>query len=1033
VTRKRKRVVAFSLLGCICLGIFVAVAIVTSSSFLEPRAERVLRDVLDSSCRIEGLGFGVFAGVSAERVEVSLPEQEENEAEPVVVLEGLRIRHSLLHLIRGRFRVRSVFVRNVRLRITPEVVRWIRGLQRPGAGELPQLPQIEVADGTVSVDLPEMCDAFSIDRLNFRLLGGNVDRMSGAASFALAGDRYFTELQSRGPDQDILLRLEIPDARLAGLPRPHIGGAGSVWEHLDADGQVRGTLSVRIPVGGEDRRPVVRGDLFVAELNLSHPELPVAFTDIAGACRVSDRNIEFEEVIGNVGKGDFSVETGRISLREGKAARVALRGWVRGFNTNRLAHIDLPPELARSVEYVGLQSGEMDIEFDIVGAPGNDDYAIGAVVSLRDGKVQPKPVPVPFDDVHITARVASDGSIGIEQARAAVNGGRVSMAGYVRRAADGTMVPDLAFVLSGVPLEQEMLQKVPGNLHELLQTLGIEGGKLDGELRLNSDKVAIDGRITATTMRAEAVPYTLQDVSGTIHWSSDERGVVIDTVTARHGKGTVRGSGAVTLGDVPAITFDLEGRDVPIDEELHAVVPPEVRELWQRWTPTGRFDFSLHMRDKQFAHEPGTGEPLAGIDTYVRLKNISITHKESEQTVKLLHGTLLASENRAELVGLVGEAFGVQLSTDGYVSFTDGQPRGVVRVRSPRTELTAELVADWPEKIAQQVRRFGTEGGFEVVAELRPFSADATQGVGASLDVILHDLALRVNGTPVSTTGRLHANTENIVAKEIEARGSTQLNRLRLGPVYGNDLVARVDYSGDRISLSRVDMKVFGGMLAVEEGFCALPEMDWAINGRISHVHLETLLTALGMERKEVPSGVVGGTFELRGNRLGVGALRGNGELNVVRGRLYDIPIVMSVLNLFDLRLPGAAGPVSDGYTAFRIENQTLYLDDLLLLGGSVPIHCRGTIGMEPGVAAMDQQIDLLFTIPKQRGILDAIPVVNWAKYLLIDPLRRYAFQARVTGTLGEYKVSSLLRPVTEPITRVGELLQRLSPPQVKE
>jgi hypothetical protein len=290
-----------------------------------------------------------------------------------------------------------------------------------------------------------------------------------------------------------------------------------------------------------------------------------------------------------------------------------------------------------------------------------------------------------------------------------------------------------------------------------------------------------------------------------------------------------------------------------------------------------------------------------------------------------------------------------------------------------------------------------------------------------------------VNDTPVSTTGLLHVNTENIIAKEIAAQGSAHLDRFRLGSLYGSDLVAGLDYSKDRISFSLVDMKAFGGILAVEEGFWALPEMDWTIKGRISHVYLETLLTAFGVERKEVPSGVVGGTFELGGDRLDVGALRGNGELNVVRGRLYDIPIVMSVLNLFDLRLPGAGGPVSDGYTAFRIENQTLYLDDLLLLGGSVPIHCRGTVGMAPGVAAMDQQIDLLFTIPRQRGILDAIPVVNWVKYLLIDPLRRYAFQARVTGSLGEYEVSSLLRPVTEPISRVGELLQRLSPAQFEE
>jgi len=1031
VAMKRKRVVALALALCVCLGLCLTVALLTSRSFLEPRAERVLQDVLGSSCAVEGLEFGLFTGARAERVEIRLPEHEDNE--PVVVLDGLQIRHSLFHLIRGQYHVRRVFVRNVSLRITPELLRWIRGFQTPRGAAFRRLPQIEVADGTVSVDLPKICDAFSVEISKFQLDRGNGRRVRGGAAFELAGDRYLTEFESRGPDQDFVLRVEIPDTEIAELPRPHIGDARSLLEHVGAGGHVRGTLSVRIPVGPEGRRPFVEGDIAFSELNLSHPDLPFAFSDMSGTCHVSDQDIEFEQLIGNLGGGDFWVETGRFALREGRIARVALRGEVRGFDADRLAHTDLPPKLARAVEYVGLQSGKMDIEFDIVGTPAGNDYVVGTVVSLRDGKIRPKQVPISFDDVHVTARITSDGSVGIEQARAAVNGGRLNMAGYIHRAPDGTMMPELAFALSGVPLEQALLKSVPGKLHELVQTLGIEGGEIDGEIRIDGDVVALDVRISALGMRASAVPYTLKDVSGTIHWSSDGDRVVLDTVAARHGKGTARGSGVVTLGDAPTISLDLEGRDLPIDEELHAMLPREVREQWQRWVPTGRFDLSLGIRDRQFAQEPDASQQLAGIDARVDMKNVFITHKGSGQTVKILHGTVLANENRAELVALVGEAFGIQLSADGYISLAKGESRGLIRLRSPRVELTPELVAQWPESAAKQVPKFGTEGGFEIQAELRPFSSEKIQGLGASLDVILHDLALRVNGTHLSTTGLLHANTENIVAKEIDARGSAHLSRLRLGPVYGSDLVARVHYSPDKISFSGADMRAFGGMLAVEEGYWTLPEMDWAMKGRISNVHLETFLTALGVERKGVPSGVVGGTFQLRGNRLGLGALRGNGELNVVRGRLYDIPIVMSVLNLFDLRLPGAGGPVSDGYTAFRIENETLYLDDLLLLGGTVPIHCRGTIGMAPGVAAMDQQIDLLFTIPRQRGILDEIPIINWAKYLLIDPLRRYAFQARVTGTLGEYKVSSILKPVTEPITRVGELLQRFSPARFQE
>lgn len=67
---------------------------------------------------------------------------------------------------------------------------------------------------------------------------------------------------------------------------------------------------------------------------------------------------------------------------------------------------------------------------------------------------------------------------------------------------------------------------------------------------------------------------------------------------------------------------------------------------------------------------------------------------------------------------------------------------------------------------------------------------------------------------------------------------------------------------------------------------------------------------------------------------------------------------------------------------------------------------------------------------PNGGGILDAIPEINWIKHLTIGKLRRLVLQARVRGTVTDYRARTLFGPVTAPLTGMWRLLQRVSPDQ---
>jgi len=737
-----------------------------------------------------------------------------------------------------------------------------------------------------------------------------------------------------------------------------------------------------------------------------------------------------QEVTGELGGSPLRIESAQVALQAGRVDSVAVRGRIRDLSVDALARAKLPDVMAGIVDETGLSSGLADLDFDFATrVDGEPTFEVA--VNLRQGRAQPRKAPLLLEDVQLTARFRSEGEVEIERARAALNGGQVEATGILRRSAEGKIVPDVELRLTAMPVTDATLRDLPEAVQQIRELLGLQDCQLDGKVSLRPAGMALDVRVSGAEICPQPFPYSLENVSCNLQWSSDAGKVVVQDFVGQHGRGAFRGSGTVNLVERATVDLVLEGRDLPLDEQIHSLLPANAHERWGEWAPIGHFDFSLQMRNRELTLRPERDSPLAGIDAEVRLRDVSLTNASLGLAVRRLRGQILANENMVEITRVAGDALGVEFEAKGYIPLGPMRTGGRVLIACPRRWLTRQLVEGWPEEIAREILKFSPEGEFELQAELQDVG-NREQGLAANLTLALHDLALHIGEVPVLVTGTASASVEHAGTKDIALRCVVLLDRVRASRFYGSDLLANLSYSEGRITLAGCDMTTFGGRLSVGEGFCELPELNWQLKGQISHLDLESLMAAFGVEGKKAPAGSLRGMVELSGRGTDRSTMNGRGELQIDRGRLYNLPIIVAVLNLFDLRLTGQS-PVSYAYAAFRVDKETVHLEDVLLAGGAFPLHILGTVGIQEDLSLNDQPVDLIFSIPRRRGILDEIPIINWVKHLTIDQFRSRALQSHIAGTIGNYQAKSVLQPVMAPISSMWKLLQKLSPEQAEE
>ena len=1009
---------------------WLALRFVTSPSCLKPRIENALSGVLDAECQVEGLSFGLLTGLRIESIGVSLPRTEPATSQPFLRLRGVDAIHSVPSLLSGRYQLKSLRLQDLTLHVTPEVLQWMSRVSRKQEarrGSRPPL-SVDLQKGRVEVSLPELVDFFTVDGLVAKL---SIDRSTGiaaSATFRVNGNLLRTSLSAPGAGLGTTLRVELPDVDLAALPRPRNDQVRSLLTQVALAGHVSGEVSLMFPAGDWSNVSLA-GDLLLDSIDLRSEERQWAVEAVRGSCRVTRKGLTLDGVTGHVAGAPFHIDNADFTFGGSGPFTINARGQVRGLDVTDLDKIALPEVVGKVVSMAGLEAGLADVQFDFSWGGGHQSYEV--LIDLRQARARPEKAPVPLENLQLQLSITPGPLVRIARAQAELGGGRITATGSVLHSAAGETATDLEFQFTRLPLRDDHVKYLPEGLSKIVQAIGMEGARLDGTLTLRPGDIAFDARLRADRLRSPVVPYTLTDVSCQVRWSNVSRVVRIDDFQALHEKGELSGFGSITYGEGAVLSFSLDGHDLPLDEELRALLPETHMALWDQWHPNGRFSFTVHLDSLDVMQKQTVQQVLARVAAEVRLADVAVRNDKLAIGATEMGGRLHTDGSVIRFSGISGKVLGVEVRADGLLDLSAETPAFRSRFNSPWTQLTPELVGQWPVYISTHLADLQPEGAFELYGGVR-HDASNEAPLATQLTVVLHDVVVHVGDTPVMVKGSLHAGAEDIAARPVQFKGTLSLDRYGYGPIFGNDLTTLLSLADNTLTASNLRAQAYGGSIMVDEASWKFPSSAWKFRGLVSNLGLETLMATLGEEGEKVPTGLLRGRVELEGRAGEPGALKGKAELWIDRGYLYELPIIVSVLELFNLRLSRQEA-LTNAYVDLHVQEEKILLDNVLLTGNSVPVHIRGTVGFGGGRPWKDQPIDLVFTLMRRKGLLDAIPVVSLLKELTVDKVSGYVLQARVEGTVGERRAKTVLEPVTAPVAAMWSLLKKLSPSQAQE
>ena len=1043
------------ILGVILLlvvGVWVAWNSLTAPAFLTPRVEKALSDALDAPCEVKGLKVSFLSGVSVDSLTIHPPAPEGEQSEPLV-LKGIHLTHDLTDLILRSYRIESVEVQQLAATVSESTLDWtlarsIRdgvshaGTGKPEDAEAPAMPRIALHNGTIRVALPGFEEPVVIDGLALNVPGDSETGLLGSGNCRIAGNDLWAEVRRSQSDGGLRVQFDIPSLNVGALPLPRNEKARKFLAHFETSGVVRGSLSVR-PTSASDAGRPITGQISVEGLNAAHTKWGLGATNVSGQIQLGRHSLQAIGFSGLMNGAPFTIDTAELSVKNGKPHHAHLAGQVRHLDLGALPVDTLPHDLRKPMRETGVSAGIGDVEFRLEVRPEGKPVR-RVKITTYEAEMKPLEVPLPMKNVELVALWREKGRLDIPRATATVHGARVRMSGYfqdkdkepgwVEKHGEAEeqdddddeedegdkAVPHLTIEFEDVPATRELLESLPEpEPAEIGRKLGLTDAIADGIVRIDGKDVKFRLLARAAKMRSPEFPYPVESVAAEVEWSSEHEKVYVHQFTARHGGGALRGSAVANLRGDPTLNLQMDGARLPIDEHTYVALPDETREKLKTWGPEGHFDLSLSLRDQKLKNaENGLG----GLEATVRLREVKLNRDDLGQVARNLNGTVYVGAEGFRVEDVTGVALGVPFRAAGNVSPSFEQSQ--LAVISQRLPFTEELIAGWPEPIAAPLKKLKPSGKFRIRAEDLHL-VDGGSALACKLTLTLDGVDFNIGEAPAQASGTARLDLQRAGGETLSTSGTVHLDNLRVAGLEGKNLDGTLKFQNSVLTVPRCSVQAYGGTISARDVSMESDGSEWKLNARVSHIEIESLTKALGME--EPPTGVMVASFTLSGNEFDPTRMTAQGEIKCERGDLYTFPFILSVLRILDLRLP-AESPATNALGTFELKGGLMHLEDMLLTGGSMPVHVQGSVGVFKPGKWKDQPVDMVFTLIKPDGLLDRVPIINVVKKATIDQLREEILQARVQGTVGEYDTQTVMEPLTAPVRALWGMLERISP-----
>lgn len=536
---------------------------------------------------------------------------------------------------------------------------------------------------------------------------------------------------------------------------------------------------------------------------------------------------------------------------------------------------------------------------------------------------------------------------------------------------------DLQLKGNNIALDDKIRLALKDNLQDLAQSFH-PTGKADVNARiyrpLGHTEFANEFRIrfSDATVCWDNFPYKIDKVNGLLnvfpgYWEfSNFRG--------RHGAGKVLVSGRSFPTDAGGdstnqrILIDIAGENIGIDEDLReALTPiPNLGKAWDAMVPGGSLNFKAKVdripgrpQDLDIAVNvagcrvkpsffPCQFTDVNGRFRYHgnRLEMTEVQGKHNESVITIPKGTVDISPTGGFYVDLKEVVGNPVLPSPSLANALPEQLRNILT--------TMQLKAPMAVKSRIVISKSEIPGTMpDVYWDSRVWFREPTLQLGVPLE--------DVTGT-FACVGRHDGQ------KLLGLSGNVLMDNAKLFKQPFSKVYAHVQIEPDTPDTMLVNLKapIFAGDISGQARLEFHSTMRYEVNLTASQIDLEKF-GKHNLGKNMEMGGLASGRLHLTGRGDSMESLKGNGTLDVPKGRIYNLPLLLDILKFLGLRWPDRTA-FEEAHANFSIDGNSLNINQVFLWGNAVSLTGKGSVNLD----GTDIEIDCYPSWARVEQILPA-------------------------------------------------------------
>ena len=875
--------------------------------------------------------------------------------------------------------VRRVMVRRLTLRVTRRADGgWSAAklLPPPQFGDRP--PEVTIENGTIEIfdPLKSPTSTLSLRDVNLTLTP-TPEGQAGPSGHARQLQGMFTGDHFRRVEFQGLVDMATPTWSISGnidglefSPELRESLPDPLCSKLLAIGALRGQGDLSFKVGYDPATaPTVQFELAgrLARGRLDDARLPHPLTEIRATVHVNNGGYAIDDLVARSSQATLRMSCRRAGFDA--ASPLTLTAEVRQLELDRPL-LDILPEPLKDHWYKYRPAGEIDADVRL----GYDGRTWQPEVSVRCQKVSFTHHKFPYRLEH------GKGTLDLKDDLLKLNLSAYSGSQPVRLAAE------VAHPFSGpvgwfeakgdeIPLDEALLAALPEKPREVVRTLDPRGtvsfyarlwrdqpdGPLHEHLQVAPNRCSI---------RYQKFPYPLTNIRGMLEMFDGNW--TFRNLEGNNDAAKVTCEGHLTPNDQGhELVLNIEGKDVPLSEDLRDALSPHIQQVWRDLRPRGTVDLAAEVR-----YLPEQKHFSVGVRAQPQRESASIEPVRFPYRLDKLQGVLLYRDGHVTLEHVKAEHGPVKISTEGYCDF---QPDGrwkmhfaglsVDRLRADR-----ELIQALPERLKKAVVELNPtapvnlRGSFSLERVGRPGEPLRSQW---DVQIGLQQASLQCGGLLLSNIHGAATLTGGFDGQHVQSRGELAIDSLNykdyqlthvMGPIWIDDgrilLGAWVDRrTGEAASDAAagpprpprpLTANLFGGTLYGDGWVAFGAEPRYAMNVTLTNADLARCAQEAMTGRQKL-RGKILATADLSGAGRTRNALSGRGAIRLSNADVYELPVMISLLKILSIRPPDQ-NAFSAATIDYRIEGEHIYFDRIDFNGDAISLRGKGEMDFQSAI-----------------------------------------------------------------------------------